>query len=729
MKKNSQPVSKGVAKVPVIMQMEALECGAACLAMVLAYYGKWLPLEQVRKDCGVSRDGSNAGNIMQAAESYGMEVEAYSVEPEDLKAEGIFPCIIHWDFNHFVVCDGFRGNRVYLNDPAKGDYSVSMETFDESFTGIVLFMQPGEDFVREGKPKNMLEFTRKRLEGAHTALAFVALTTIISSLVGVLGSGFSRVFLDKLLTGLEPDWYLPFMIALGCLTAVCLVAAWIQAIYSLVLQGKMAVTGSATYLWKVLRLPQEFFSQRYAGDIQMRKDSNAQIAQQIVYTLAPLALNTIMMVFYLVVMFRYSWLLTIIGLVSVLLQIIVAFYISKKRVNITRVMMRDSGNLASSTTSAIEMIETIKASGAENGYFERWAGYQASVNTQNNRYQELNQYLGLIPQIISGLTSAAILILGIWLAMRGQFTAGMILAFQGFLSSFMTPAFSLIGAGQTIQEMRTSMERIEDVMEYPDDIMVKSLTEPADEDDTEKAYTKLQGHVVMRDVTFGYSPLDDPLIENFNMEIHPGQTIAFVGTSGCGKSTLAKLITGLYQPWSGEVLIDGMSITEIDRETFTSSVAIVDQDIILFEDTIANNIRMWDKSIEDFEVILAARDAQIHDDILKREGGYQYKITEGGKDFSGGQRQRLEIARVLAQNPTVVIMDEATSALDARTEYDVVSAIRERGTSCIVIAHRLSTIRDSDEIIVMDHGKVVERGTHGQLMALDGVYKTLVTSE
>jgi ABC-type bacteriocin/lantibiotic exporter with double-glycine peptidase domain len=437
--------------------------------------------------------------------------------------------------------------------------------------------------------------------------------------------------------------------------------------------------------------------------------------------------NIVMMLFYLVVMIRYSWILTLVGVLSVLLQILTSNLISKKRINITRVMMRDKGKLAATTTSAIEMIETIKASGAENGYFERWAGYQASVNTQNNRYQEINQYLGMIPAIITGLMNAAILIIGIWLTIQGKFTAGMIMAFQGFLAAFMSPVFSLIGSNQRMQEMQTDMERIDDVMEYPDDVMLEKYTSPSEAE--EKEYGKLEGRLSMRHVTFGYAPLDKPLIEDFNLELQPGQRVAFVGASGCGKSTLSKLISGLYQPWSGEILLDGMPLREIDRDVFTSSLAVVDQDITLFEDTIANNIRMWNDTIEDYEVILAARDAQIHEDIMHRPGGYQYPVTEGGRDFSGGQRQRLEIARVLAQDPSVIIMDEATSALDARTEYDVVRSIKDRGITCIVIAHRLSTIRDSDEIIVMDQGRVVERGTHEQLMALGGAYKALVSSE
>ncbi len=706
------------------MQMEALECGAASLCMLMAYYDKWVPLEQVRKDCGVSRDGSRASNILKAARSYGFTAKGYRFEPETLRESGRFPCIIHWEFNHFVVCDGFRGNKVYLNDPAKGDYTVSLERFDEAFTGVCLMIEPGEGFEPGGKPKSVLEFAKKRLRGAGAAVAFVMITTVIASLAGILTAGFSRVFLDQLLTGKSPEWFVPFIIGLSVLTLIQLASAWIQAIYSLKLDGKMAVVGNSTYMWKVLRLPMEFFSQRMAGDIQMRKASNATIASEIVNTQAPLILNAAMMVFYLVVMIRYSWILTLVGVASVLIQLLLSTFISKKRINITRVMMRDSGKLAASTVSGIEMIETIKSSGAENGYFEKWSGYQASVNTQTVRYAKLNQYLGMLPGTISNLLNVAVLIIGVWLTMNGQFTVGMVMAFQGFLGNFMAPAMSLITSGQQLQEMRTSMERIEDVMEYPEDPVTESSSS-----DEGVSYDKLKGNLVMKNVTFGYSRLAPPLIENFDLELKTGQRVAFVGSSGCGKSTLSKLISGLYRPWSGEILFDGKPIDEIDRSVFTGSVAVVDQDIILFEDTIANNIKMWDNSIEDFEMIMAARDAQIHTDIMQRDGGYQYKITEGGKDFSGGQRQRLEIARVLAQDPTMIIMDEATSALDARTEYDVVKSIKDRGITCVVIAHRLSTIRDCDEIVVLDHGKVVERGTHDQLMALDGAYKTLVTSE
>ena len=718
-----KPVAGGVAKVPVVMQMEALECGAASLTMILAYYGRWIPLEQVRADCGVSRDGSNAKNMLKAARNYGLIAKGYRYEPEELKKSGRFPCIIHWNFNHFLVLCGFKGDKAVLNDPAKGSYTVSMKAFDKAFTGICLMFEPGEDFEPGGKPKSVVSFARKRLKGAGTAVAFVIATTVISSLIGIINPAFSRIFMDRILTGQNPDWLIPFIIALSVLSALQIIVSLIQTVWSLRINGRLAVTGSSVFMWKVLRMPMEFFSQRMAGDIQQRQASNASIAGNLVNTFAPLVLQAAMMIFYLVVMIRYSLILTVVGIMSILVNLVISDVISKKRVNITRVQMRDAGKLAGATVAGIEMIETIKASGAENGYFEKWSGYQASVNTQKVKFAKLNQYLGLLPAFVSELTGTVVVVIGVWLTMQGQFTVGMIMAFQGFLTSFTGPANSLISAGQTLQEMRTEMERVEDVMEYPCDV---EFDETLDEN---AGYDKLSGSVELRNVTFGYSRLADPLIENFSMSLKPGSRVAFVGASGCGKSTISKLISGLYKPWSGEILFDGKPMDEIDRSVFTGSLAVVDQDIILFEDTIANNIKMWDSSIEDFEMIMAARDASLHEDIMQRDGCYNYKITEGGKDFSGGQRQRMEIARVLCQDPTIIILDEATSALDAKTEYEVVNAIRDRGITCIVVAHRLSTIRDCDEIIVMDNGKVVERGSHEELYARGGAYTKLVSND
>ncbi|MEF2837447.1 MAG: NHLP family bacteriocin export ABC transporter peptidase/permease/ATPase subunit [Oscillospiraceae bacterium] len=720
-----KPVTRGRAKVPVIIQMEALECGAACLAMIMAYYDKWVPLEQLRVDCGVSRDGSNAKNLLIAARNYGFDAKGYRLEPNDLVQNGTFPCIIHWNFNHFVVLSGFHRGKAVLNDPARGVVSVPMEEFDKSFTGICLMMTPDEGFVPGGKPKSVWKFARSRLAGTGAAVTFVVLSSLIGVLMNIIRPGFSRVFMDRLLTRNNPEWFYPFLIGLAVISGIQILVSAVQTIYSNKLDGKMAVIGNMTFLWKVLHLPMDFFSQRMVGDIQSRQNTNTSIAGSLINTFAPLALNVIMMVFYLVVMLRYSYVLTLVGILSIVINMALSQIISTKRINMTRVQMRDNAKLSSATISGMEMIETIKSSGAENGFFEKWSGYQASVNAQSAKFAKANLWLMVLPGFISTLTNTVITMLGVFFVMEGHFTVGMITAFQGVLGSFTAPAESLISAGQTVMEMRTAMERIEDVMQYPEDpCFQNSQTE-----DEEISYAKLSGNVELKNVTFGYSRLAEPLIRNFSMTMKPGSKVAFVGASGCGKSTLAKLISGLYQPWSGEILFDGKPISQINRRVFTGSLAVVDQEVILFEDTIANNIKMWDESIEDFEMILAARDAQLHDDIILRDNGYNYKISEGGRDFSGGQRQRMEIARVLAQDPTIIIMDEATSALDARTEYDVVKSIADRGITCIVVAHRLSTIRDCDEIIVLDKGCVVERGTHEELMNLGGRYMELITSE
>ena len=723
-KRKITPLTGKVAKVPMIMQMEALECGAACLAMIMAYYKKWVPLEQVREDCGVSRDGSNAKNILMAARSYGFVANGYRYEPEELKEKGQFPCIIHWNFNHFVVLNGFKKNKAVLNDPARGTFMTSMEEFDKAFTGVCLMLEPGEHFVSSGKQKSVLEFATKRLKGTGSAIALVILASLIGVVIEILRPGFSRVFMDRLLMGENPEWFYPFLTGLCLICLVQILVSAIQTIYFNKLNAKMAVVGNMTFFWKVLHMPMDFFSQRMAGDIRNRQNSNGEIAGSLVNTLAPMAIDFVMMIFYLVVMIRYSWILTLVGVFSIVVHILLSKVISNRRINLSRVRMRDAAKLSASTVAGIEMIETIKAGGAENGYFEKWAGYQASVNTQDVKFARDNLYLTMLPALVSSLTDAAVLLLGAYFAMKGNFTVGMIMAFQGVLSSFSAPAMNLVMAGQSVLEMRTAMERIEDVMQYPSDDFYER--QPKVE---EEAYRKLTGKIELRNVTFGYSKLAPPLIQDFSMTLQAGDRVALVGPSGCGKSTVSKLISGLYQPWSGEILFDGKPISQIDRYILNGSLAVVDQEAVLFEDTIANNLKMWDDSIEDFEIILAARDAQLHEDIMQRDGGYRYKLAEGGKDLSGGQRQRMEMARALAQDPTIIILDEATSALDAKTEYEAVKAIKDRGITCIVVAHRLSTIRDCDEIIVLDHGRVVERGTHESLYAMGGKYTELISGE
>ena len=727
-----------IAKVPVVMQMEATECGAASLAMVLAYFGRWLPLEQVRLDCGVGRDGSNAGNLLKAARTYGLKAQGYRCSLDGVKKMS-FPLIVHWNFNHFVVLCGFKKEQAVLCDPGRGRVTVTMKEFDEAFTGIALTFEKSEAFTPGGRPRSILVFVRSRLHSALGPFLFVAAITYLIAVAGMAAPVFSRIFMDEILSGKNAAWLTPFLAALGALFLFQTAVSLLQTVCLLKIRGKLAVSANSGFMWHVLRLPIEFFSQRYAGDIAQRQQSNEGIAETLIAHLAPMALNLAMLFFYFFVMLQYSPLLTVLGLFTAVLNLAVTQYVSGKRINLARAQMRDAGKLAATALSGIEMIETIKASGAENGFFERWSGLNASVNSAEVGFAKLGSTLGILPTLLTGLANMTVILLGAALIMKGRFTVGMLLAFQGFLSAFMSPVDALLTVGQKFQEMRTSMERVEDVMNYPADVEYdeesETETKEADGQDHKEAakglpsFEKLRGRLELRDITFGYSRLAPPLIRDFSLTLPPGGTVALVGSSGCGKSTLAKLMSGLYQPWGGEIRYDGKLRSEIPRMVFTGSLAVVDQDVILFEDSITENIRIWDKSIEDFEIIMAARDAQIHEDIMSREGGYGVIVRENGKNFSGGQCQRLEIARVLAQDPTIVILDEATSALDARTEFEVIHSIRERGITCVIVAHRLSTIRDCDEIIVLEDGCVVERGTHEELYAKGGAYSRLISTE
>ena len=722
-KKIKKPKSgRGVANVPIIMQLEVLECGAASLAMVMAYYGKWVALEQLRVDCGVSRNGSNAKNICRAAEKYGFKTKGYAYNIQKLKERGKFPAIIHWCGGHFVVLDGIRGNKAIINDPAKGLVKVDLKIFDQMFTGIYIEILPDETFQPGGKKKSIFAFAKKRLKGAVALITFFAVTTIVFYLFTIINPAISQVFVDYLLGGKNPDWLLPFIFILAGIGLLQVTMNIVQSLYQYKIRGKLDLIGSTTYMWKILRLPIEFFSQRMVGDLQQRQNENASIAETLVNVFAPLLFNTIMLVVYLLVMINKSWILTLIGVFTILVNIFVSQYISKVRVNLSRVQARDRARLSGLTSKGIEMVETIKSNGAESSYFTSWQEASNNVYTQSVKLLKTNTSLGLIPSFVSMLANYSVLILGVYLTIKGDFTVGSILAFQGLLSAFMSPAMTIISSGQTLQEMRTQMERVDDVLEYPLD---KNVTR---EIQMERV-SKIRGNLILKDLTFGYSRLDRPVLSNFNLEIKQGQKVAIVGSTGSGKSTISKLISGLYSPWSGEIIFDGKRIEEIDHEIFTSSIAVIDQDITLFEDTIMNNLKMWDESITDYEVILACNDAQIHNLITSREGGYNAPVLEGGKNFSGGEKQRLEIARSLAGDPSIIILDEATSALDAKTEFDVIRAIKNRGITTIVIAHRLSTIRDADLIVVLDHGHIVEQGNHKELMRLKGAYYELVTNE
>jgi len=703
----------------MVMQMEAVECGAASLAMILAHYGKWLPLEQVRADCGVSRDGSSAKSIVMAARNYGLEAKGYRMSAGSLKDKQ--PAIIHWNFNHFVVFRGFDlKGRACINDPASGPVKYSLEEFRKHFTGVCLTFRPTEKFEKSGQQTSILSYVRKNMKGSREAFWITFIFALMAAFVALITPLFTRIFLDEILSGNKSDWVPYFFTGLGVVGIYQFFMVMLRTRYSKRVAGSLALKGNQEYLRHLLRLPMSFFSMRNVGDLQQRMHLNQTITHTLVEVLAPQAINIVLLVLYVALMFSYSVSLTIIGIVAVVLNLAMVKYFSDRRINLTRSMEQSVGKYVSATISCIDNMETIKAAGAETGFFKYWSGLWAHKFNINNHVLKEQVWMSLLPVLVTGIVNVMVLILGAFLIIQGEMTVGMLMAFQGFMGAFLAPVNEIVNASQTIVEMRSQMERVEDVMKYPEDHR---------DMEGEVLQGKLGGLLELKHVTFGYSPLQPPLIEDFNLRIEPGHSVAIVGTSGCGKSTLAKLISGLYKPWSGEILFDDRPIESISSEELTNSVAVIDQNVVLFDDTVAQNIRMWDPSIEDFTMMIACNDAQIRADIVSRPEGFGTKIIKGGQNFSGGQRQRMEIATALAKEPAILIMDEATSALDPKTEDEVMTRIRRMGPTQIIVAHRLSTIRDCDEIIVMDQGKILQRGRHEELMNEEGFYQELMKSE
>lgn len=706
-------------RTPTLLQMEAVECGAAALGIILGYFGKFVPLEELRVACGVSRDGANAKCIAQAGRAYGLEVKAFRKEPAKLRTAE-FPVIVFWDFRHFLVVEGFGKGKVYLNDPATGPRTVTDEEFNDSFTGIVLTFRKTDAFVPGGKRPSLAENLRERIKGSQVPLSYVVVAGIALAIPGMATPIITKVFVDQVLVRGVQNLAFPLIVGLGITAVLRALLTAVQVRVLLRMETRLALTMSGKFFWHVLRLPYTFYTQRYAGEIAQRVMINDTVATLLSEKLTSALLSILTALLFLLLMCFYDLRLTLVGLLFAIANVAVLQWVSRLRKDLNQRVLQERGALMATTLYGLNMIEHIKATGSETDFFARWSGIQARLADAEQRLALPTRLLGATPSFFDAMNIAVILGLGGYRVMEGTMSVGALVAFQSLMVSFMAPVGNLVQLGSSFQEMEGNLNRIDDVL--------KQEVDPAlgTQGKSGEPTSGLTGHLEIKNLTFGYSKINPPLIEDFSLTLKPGSRVALIGGSGSGKSTVARLVAGLFTPWSGEILLDGKPIGSYPRSLIVNTVSMVDQEILLFEGSVLENITLWDSHVPREAVVRAAKDACIHEEITERPGAYGSRVAEGGANFSGGQRQRIEIARALVRNPALLVLDEGTSALDPITEQQVDDNLRRRGCACLIVAHRLSTIRDCDEIIVMAEGKIVQRGTHAEMSKVEGPYSQLL---
>lgn len=730
-----RPPGRRLVVTPTIIQMDAVECGAACLVSVLGFHGRHIAIEEARRVCGVSRDGSSALQLTAAAATYGVSCEGYAVESAEL-CDLQVPGILYWGFDHFVVLEGWSRGQWRIMDPAVGKRWISAAEFDEKFTGVVLELKPTAEFRRGGRTRGVREAVLDRMRGSWRVVAATAACGVLLAIPAFALPALGAVYVDRVLLEGAHGWLLPMILLSVAAMLVSAVLAYVQQQMLAKLEQRLAITGAARFVDHLLRLPVDFYSHRYTGDIVQRLDSVELLAGVFASKIAPALVGLVTSTLFIAALFAIDKHLALISIGVIAIVLLIVLRSGRVLMDRTRTLEKDIGLGAGALSSGLSAIETVKSSGRENDLFARIADANARTATSEQALEGLTTTLTAAPEfLVSVLVSAIVLAFGGWQVMQGHITIGSLLAFQAILVVSMGPVLELASLGQEIQSLHATMARIDDVLRHPRDPLALPFESVASDavaaSHTSSAplphsTTVLSADTLeFKDLVFGYSEAADPLIEGFTLRVAPGRRVALVGVTGSGKSTVAKLAAGLYQPWAGEVLLGGRPLASIPRHERATVVAVVGQAPVLFAASLRDNLSMWDPLIPDEWMREATDDAGLAGFIDAR-GGLGMLIAEGGINLSGGEAQRVEIARALSRRPSILILDEATSSLDATTESQIDRAIRRRGCACLVIAHRLSTIRDADEIVVLDHGAIVERGSHEELMALNGAYVAFV---